>query len=217
VIGTYAVLAIVAPWVSMLAIYGWKQGWTLMGLYTHLFWYPLFFGIVQMCMLTRLVQILLRLRIRQAFTRVAVPFSIAAVIVGGYIEVDERPALFELKPSVIEQPIRPGQAKTLIEHLANPAPADTTQFQKDLPPNSLQIRMDVDGLRLFLDDSPNGSQRKSEPTRARRIDTVDAMDISLFAAVVCDAQSVRRLSPSGLRRLKSPTGNSRPRNRIYYR
>src|SRR6476620_9893329 len=114
-VGCYILFTVIAPWVTMFAVYGWSDGWSLMGFYSHLFWFPLLFGIVQVLFLTRLL-LTFDLAGRKLFRRVALPFSIATVIAGGFIETTERPSLFELKPTFIKQTIPGANNRTFLDH-----------------------------------------------------------------------------------------------------
>jgi hypothetical protein len=122
----------------MFTVYGWSTGWSLMGFYSHLFWFPLLFGIIQVLFLTRLLETF-DLSGRKLFRRVALPFSIATVIAGSFIEITERPALFELKPALIKQTISGTNNTTFLDHLLHPQTEDRVAFENALPATSWRI------------------------------------------------------------------------------
>jgi hypothetical protein len=138
----YVLTTIIAPWITLFAVYGPDDAWTLIGLYSHLFLFPLLFGAVQVLFLLRLITILLRSRARKLMLRVGLPFALITTLVGVYIQGAERPALFELKPARLHATIPNGGGTTFIQHLKSPAKENRTAFEAGLPTNSWQIPKD---------------------------------------------------------------------------
>lgn len=132
-------ITVVAPWVTLFAVYGIDDGWSLIGLYSHLFLFPLLFGAVQFVFLLRLIGVLFEMRTAKVLRRVGLPLSIIATLIGGFIQGDERPALFELKPARLREVIPNTTNVSFIEHLKHPVSQNCADFEKNLPRNSWQI------------------------------------------------------------------------------
>jgi hypothetical protein len=138
-VAVYWSTAVMAPWITLFAVYGFSDGWSLIGLYSHLFVFPLLFGWVQLIFLLRVIDVLLEMRAKKTLCRIGLGLSLVATLVGGYIQGAERPALFELKPDCLHERIPNTDEISFIEHLKHPDPANRIEFEKNLPSNSWQI------------------------------------------------------------------------------
>jgi hypothetical protein len=132
----YILLTIVVPWAAMFWTFGWQDGWLFIGLYNHLFLFPLLFGVVMLLMALQMARAILLLPPTRPLLRYAIAFSIVATLVAGYYEFEGKPAVFELAADTARSPMSPASSETFIDYLRQPTGTSSKTFLEKIPNTS---------------------------------------------------------------------------------